>query len=349
MIKLGLAGCGRISRKHVESFIELSENIALTHVCDVKNDRAERLAKEYSETGKTKPYICNSYEHLLAAAKEGIIDLIVLCTPSGLHASQAIGAARLGVSVVTEKPMATRWPDAIEMIREFDKSTASLYVVKQNRFNPTIQLLKGKIDRKMFGRINYISCNVFWCRPQSYYDNDTWRGTWEFDGGAVMNQASHYVDLLQWLGGPIQSVQAISSTRDRNIEVENNCTANIAWRNGAIGSLAISMMAPFRNTEGSIQIIGDNGIAKIGGVALNRVDEWEFKDGTEDIDVARATSYESSSVYGNGHRWYYEKLVESIVKKEALAGREGLASLEVIIAIYKAARDRKIISLPLES
>ena len=163
-------------------------------------------------------------------------DVVILATPSGLHAEQAIQVAAAGRHVMTEKPMATRWQDGKRMVHACDEAGVHLFVVKQNRRNATLQLLKRAVEKKRFGRIYMVNINVFWTRPQSYYDSAAWRGTWEFDGGAFMNQASHYVDLLDWLIGPVESVQAYTATLARNIQVEDTGVVSIRWRTGALGS-----------------------------------------------------------------------------------------------------------------
>ena len=172
--------------------------------------------------------LCDANRALLA-------DMVILCTPSGMHPSQTIAAARAGKHVMTEKPMATRWKDDIEMVKACDDARVRLFVIKQNRRNATLQLLKRAVDEKRFGRIYMVHLNVFWTRPQDYYDQGKWRGTWELDGGAFMNQASHYVDLLEWLISPIADVQAMTTTLARDIEVEDTGVLNVRWRNRRFG------------------------------------------------------------------------------------------------------------------
>jgi UDP-N-acetyl-2-amino-2-deoxyglucuronate dehydrogenase len=277
-------------------------------------------------------------------------DVAVLCTPSGLHPAQAIAAASQGVHVVTEKPMSTRWSDGQEMVRACDRAGVRLFVVKQNRRNATLQLLKSAIKTKRFGRIYMCTINVFWSRPQSYYDGASWRGTWEFDGGALMNQASHYVDLLDWLVGPVESVQAYVATLARNIQVEDTATVGVRWRSGALGSVNVTMLAHTKNFEGSITIIGERGTVRIGGVAVNEIQHWEFEERRpEDDEIGRA-SYETTSVYGFGHPLYYDNVIRTL-RGETEAetdGREGLRSLEILIASYLSARDGRRVALPLE-
>ena len=165
---------------------------------------------------------------------------------------------------MSEKPMATRWKDGIAMVHACDDAKVRLFIVKQNRRNATIQLLKRAIDEKRFGRIHMVQVNVFWTRPQAYYDSAKWRGTWEMDGGAFMNQASHYIDLLDWLIGPVADVQAMTGTLARDIEVEDSGVLNVRWRHGALGSVAVTMLTYPKNLEGSITIIGEKGTVRLG-------------------------------------------------------------------------------------
>jgi UDP-N-acetyl-2-amino-2-deoxyglucuronate dehydrogenase len=278
------------------------------------------------------------------------IDLVALCTPSGLHPDQAVLAASYGVNVVTEKPMATRWQDGVRMVKACDDARVRLFVVKQNRRNTTLQMLKRAFDEKRFGKVYMVNINVFWTRPQEYYDAAKWRGTWELDGGAFMNQASHYVDLVDWLVGPVESVHAMTATLERNIEVEDSGVLNIRWRSGALGSMCVTMLTYPKNLEGSITILGEKGTVRIGGVAVNDIQIWDFQDSRDyDEDVKKA-NYETTSVYGFGHPLYYANIVDVLQGKAEpdVDGREGLKSLEVLIAAYLSARDGRQVSLPLE-
>lgn len=195
-----------------------------------------------------------------------------------------------------------------------------------------------------------VQVNVFWTRPQEYYDSGAWRGTWEFDGGALMNQASHYVDLLDWLIGPVESVQAMTGTLARNIEVEDTAVLNIRWRSGALGSMAVTMLTYPKNYEGSITVMGEKGTAKIGGVAVNEIERWEFKHPHPDDERIREASYETTSVYGFGHPLYYHNVIQTLRghAEPETDGREGLRSLELLIASYLSARDGCRVALPLE-
>lgn len=340
-IRIALAGCGRIAQKHFEAITAHNKELELAAVCDEDPDVFQRHAAGHAVPGY------QNYEELL---EKSDCDLVVLCTPSGLHAAQAIAAAKAGKHVMTEKPMATRWQDGQAMVKACDEARVHLFVVKQNRTNRTLQLLKRAVTEKRFGKIHMVHLNVFWARPQEYYDSAPWRGTWEMDGGAFMNQASHYVDLLEWLVGPIVDVQAMTGTLGRNIEVEDSGVLNIRWRNGALGSMAVTMLAYPKNIEGSITILGEKGTARVGGVAVNDIQLWDFADAREyDAEVA-AANYETTSVYGFGHPLYYKNVIDSLrgAAMPETDGREGLKSLEVLIAAYISARDRKTVSLPLQ-
>ena len=340
-IRLALVGCGRIAGKHIDAIETHSENLELTAACDTDREKLDAVAEKYSVKGYS------SYDDLL---KDKNVDAVIICTPSGIHPEQTVMAAKAGKHVITEKPMATRWADGVRMVKACDESRVRLFVVKQNRSNATLQLLKRAVDEKRFGKIHMVHLNVFWTRPQEYYDQAKWRGTWELDGGALMNQASHYVDLLEWLIGPIADIQAITGTLDRHIEVEDTGVMNVRWRNNALGSMSVTMLTYPKNYEGSITILGEKGTVKVGGVAVNEIQTWEFEEPKEyDKDIQNA-SYETTSVYGFGHPLYYKNVID-VLRGEAepeVDGREGLKSLEVLIAAYLSARDGKTVSLPLE-
>jgi UDP-N-acetyl-2-amino-2-deoxyglucuronate dehydrogenase len=338
-IRIAIVGCGRISKNHFGSIAQHAENIELIAICDTDNKVLHRHKEQYQVTG---------YLQLEDMLKRESLDLVAICTPSGSHPDQVIMAAKYGVHVMTEKPMATRWQDGVRMVKACDNAGVHLFVVKQNRKNSTLQLLKRAVKEKRFGKIHMVHLNVFWTRPQAYYDQAKWRGTWEFDGGAFMNQASHYVDLLEWLIGPVDKIQAMMSTT-RDIEAEDTGVLNIRWRNGALGSMAVTMLTYPKNLEGSITILGENGTVKIGGVAVNDIQRWEFDESKEYDSEINDANYQTTSVYGFGHPLYYENVIDVMFGKAEpeTDGREGLKSLELLVAAYLSARDSRTVSLPL--
>ena len=297
------------------------------------------------------PQSFNEYQDLLDAVKNKSIniDLLIFCTPSGMHAEQVISASKLSLHSCSEKPMATRWEDGLRMVHACQEAKVHLFIVKQNRFNKTLQLVKRQLEKGRFGKLALVNVNVFWQRPQSYYDKDAWRGTWEMDGGALMNQASHYVDLLDWLIGPVEKISATTATVSRNIEVEDTAALHLKWRNGALGTMAVTMLTYPKNLEGSITILGEKGSVKIGGLAVNKIEWWHFEDKDEDDLLIEEANYETGSIYGFGHYAYYENMLKCI-KGESVSickGKDGLKSLELLIAAYRSSREGKIINLPL--
>lgn len=340
-IKIALVGCGRIAKNHFQAIEQHSDNLTLTAVCDKDPNAAQEAAEQYG---------VECYLSLNEMLENTDADIVTLCTPSGLHPSQAVSIAQAGRHVLSEKPMATRWVDGVRMVRACDEAGVRLFVVKQNRLNATLQLLKKAIDKNRFGKIYMASINVFWTRPQDYYDQGGWRGTWDLDGGAFMNQASHYIDLIHWLLGPVESVQAMMGTLARKIEAEDTGVMNLRWRNGAMGSVSVTMLTYPKNFEGSITILGEKGTVRIGGVAVNEVQHWEFEEPQpEDVQI-REASYQTTSVYGFGHPLYYNNVINSLkgIEKPLVDGREGLTSLELLIAAYRSSRDGITVNLPLE-
>jgi len=340
-IRVGLVGCGRISKNHFGSIEAHSSDLALVAVCDTDRQTLKAHQEQYAVKG---------YARLEDMLRNEDLDLVALCTPSGQHPDQAVLAAGHGVNVLTEKPMATRWQDGVRMVKACDQAHVRLLVVKQNRRNSTLQMLKRAFDEKRFGKVYMVSINVFWSRPQEYYDSAKWRGTWELDGGAFMNQASHYVDLVDWLVGPVASVTAMTATLARDIQVEDTGVLSIRWRSGALGSMSVTMLTYPKNLEGSITILGEKGTVRIGGVAVNDIQVWDFADQRDYDANIKTANYETTSVYGFGHPGYYKNVVD-VLRGDAepdVDGREGLKSLEVLIAAYLSARDGREIALPLE-
>ena len=335
--RVSLVGCGRISRNHFDAVARVP-GLRLTAVCDIVEPRARAAGERLAVPWFT------SYADMLAA---DTADVVTVATPSGLHPEHGIAAARAGMHVVSEKPMAISLDGADALVRACDDARVHLFVVKQNRLNPPVQLLRRAIEKGRFGRIFLANTTVFWTRPQEYYDLAPWRGTWAFDGGAILNQASHYVDLLQWLVGPVESVMAKTATLARQIEAEDTGAAVLRFRTGAIGVIQVTMLTHPRNLEGSVTIVGEKGTVKIGGTAVNKVEHWSFADYDDDDKLIDAVSTTPPSVYGFGHEGYYRNVL-SVLRGEASAGtdgRSGRKSLELILAIYESARTGRNVEL----
>lgn len=337
---VALVGCGRISRNHLAA-IAAVDGLTLTAVCDSVADRAKEAG---AETGV--PWF-ESYEDMLRKAD---CDAVTIATPSGLHPKHGVLAARAGKHVITEKPMAISLEGADELVRTCDDLGVHLFVVKQNRLNPPVQLLRRAIEKNRFGRIFLANATIRWARPQEYYDQAPWRGTWEFDGGAFMNQASHYVDLVQWLVGPVESVIAMTATLARKIETEDTGIAALKFRNGALGTIEVTMLTYPRNMEGSVTILGEKGTVKIGGTAVNQIEHWSFAEYDDDDKLVEGVNTNPPNVYGFGHEVYYRNVL-AVLRGDAQPdtdGRAGRKSLELILGIYESARSGRAVSLPLK-
>jgi UDP-N-acetyl-2-amino-2-deoxyglucuronate dehydrogenase len=339
-IRFALVGCGRISANHIDALRQHAGRAELVAVCD---NRPAALEAAVAKTG------VRGFASLDALLAGSDADVIVLATPSGLHPRQAMRAAQAGRHVLTEKPMATKWDEGMQMVRACREAGVKLFVVKQNRLNPTLQRLKQAVDGGRFGAIHLTTVNVFWTRPQSYYDDAPWRGRWDLDGGAFLNQASHYVDMVDWLVGPVDSVHAYTATLARDIEAEDTGVMGLRLRRNGLASINVTMLTHGRNFEGSITILGEKGTVRIGGVAVNQIQHWEFADTRPEDEQVRTASYATPSVYGPGHPLYYDNVIRTL-RGQAHAevdGYEGLRSLEVVIAAYRSARDGVRVGLPL--
>lgn len=339
--RIAFVGCGRISNNHFDA-IEKIDGLDIVAVSDEIGERAREAGDKLGVPWYT------SLPAMLAGAE---CDVVCIATPSGLHPEQGVMAARAGKHVVTEKPMAISLAAADELVNACDAAGVHLFVVKQNRLNRPIQLLKKAVDSGRFGRIFMANCTVRWARPQEYYDQAPWRGTWKYDGGAFMNQASHYVDLIQWMMGPVESVIAKTATLARRIETEDSGAAVIKFQSGALGVMEVTMLTYPRNLEGSFTILGEKGTVKIGGTAVNKVEHWLFDEPADDDKLIEQMNTNPPNVYGFGHEGYYRNVL-SVLRGEAKAdtnGREGRKSLELILGIYESARNGREVKLPLAS
>ena len=327
-IRIGLLGCGRISQFHLNALKDHADLYDIVAVADLLEDRAQKMAQQYHAV---------AYSSLEAMLGDENLDLVVLCTPSGLHPAQAKLCAEAGVACLSEKPFGCFYDEALNVVEFFEQKKVPLFIVHQNRYNPTIQKVRQWFDEGRLGKIYLIQANVFWQRPQSYYDAEQWRGKRSLDGGAFMNQASHYVDLVQWFGGDVESVKAEIATLDRKIECEDTGAAVIRFKSNTIGVLAVTMLTYPENQEGSLTLLAENATIKIGGKALNKLEVCKGKDSAIFLDAE--TNYEPTTIYGNGHGEYYRKLShyfkENPYHPEAVHGREGLKSLKLLSEIYR--------------
>jgi len=331
-IGFALVGCGRIAVKHAEIGARHIPGVRLAAVCDTDRQRAADYGAKYGV-----PFLTDMHEMLIRRGDE--IDVISILTPSGLHAEHTISLARYGKHIVVEKPMALTLDDADRMIGACDAAGVKLFVVKQNRYNYPVQKLREAIEEKRFGKLVMGTVRVRWSRDQKYYDQDAWRGTWKLDGGVFTNQASHHIDLLEWMMGEVESVFAKAATRLVDIETEDTGVAVLKFRNGALGIIEATTATRPKDLEGSISILGENGTVEIAGFAVNEMKVWNFVDQRpEDKDVLAKYRQNPPDVYGFGHVEYLKQVVDCIKygKKALVDGLEGRKSLELITAIYES-------------
>ena len=341
-LKVAIIGCGRISGHHCRSIVE-TKGIELAAVCDLLIEKANN----YSEQFGAKAY--DNYHQMLQENPQ--IDTVAVITPSGMHYEHALDIiSRYQKHIIVEKPTFLKPSHVSEVYKAASEEGVQVFAVFQNRHNLAVKRVEQGLTSGELGQIRCVSVRVRWCRPQQYYDMAPWRGTYSMDGGCLTNQGIHHIDLLRRLGGEVRRVCCLHKTLGANIEVEDTGIINVKWRNGALGSMCVTMLTYPKNLEGSITILGEKGTVRIGGVAVNDIQHWEF-DKPKDYDkTVKEVSYQTTSVYGFGHPLYYNNVIE-VLRGNAepeTDGREGLRSLEVLIAAYLSARDGKTISLPLE-
>lgn len=334
----GIVGCGRIAPYHADS-IASCDGAELVAVADIVEERAKCLGSRFGADHYT------DYRDML---ERDDIDVVTICTPSGNHPEIGIDAARAGKHVVVEKPMALTLIEADQLIAECEANKVKLSVVFQNRFNLPVQRLRRALESGKLGKLTYGTATVRWRRTQSYYDSDEWRGTYALDGGALMNQAIHTVDLLQWMLGPVEEVFGYTDTLRWRMEAEDIGLAVLKFRNGAFGIIeATTTMSP-KDLEGSLSIFGESGSVIIGGMAANEMTVCEFE--KDDNGLSNDASCEIENVYGRGHKDVIADMVEAINKDREpyVNGSEGRKALEIVLGIYRSAEIGMPIKFPLK-
>jgi predicted dehydrogenase len=343
-LRFGIIGCGRIAPNHGEALTKmLSDQAELVAVCDIIPERAEAFAKRFGV-----PDFYTNFQDLLDRSD---IDAINICTPSGLHAELGIRAAQAGKHVIVEKPMALSLKDADQLIKACDDAHVTLGVVHQNRFNKSVKLVRNALDKGRFGALTHLNAAIRWCRDQAYYDAASWRGTWAQDGGVLMNQSIHNIDLLQWMAGaPPSEIYAYTATRLRKIEAEDVAVAIIRFSNGTFGIIEAASTIYPRNLEETLSVFGVTGSVIIGGIAVNRIEAWRFGDDSEENAILSEQQADPPSVYGFGHSELLHDVIDAIQnkRKPLVDGREGRKALEIILGIYHAVRFNQPVSFPLK-
>jgi predicted dehydrogenase len=349
--KTALIGCGRISSKHIESFVANSDKMELVALCDPIMDKAEEKSKEYSQQiPKKKPVCFSDYHEMLLAAQP---DIVTIATESGLHHDIAISCLKSGSHVICEKPMALSTKDADDMISVAKECEKKLAVCFQNRFNPPVQKLRTALESGRLGKILHGMIQIRWNRNEAYYAEAPWRGTWEMDGGTLMNQCTHGIDLLQWMMGE-DAVRVHAQTRRflRPIDAEDFGAAIVEFKNGSVGIIEGTADVYPTNLNETLSIFGEKGSVVIGGLAVNKIETWRLMDahliGDTEENVINPNEKDPPNVYGFGHIAFFRDFVEAVEndREPLVSGAKGKKALELILAIYKSQKTGMPVDLP---
>lgn len=344
-MKYALIGCGRISPNHIAA--AQNNGLEFVAVCDIVKENMEDKALKFKLPNSVKRY--TDYREMLEKEK---LELVAICTESGMHASIAVDCIEHGCNCIVEKPIALSIKDADEIISAAIKNHVKVSACHQNRFNKSVQIIREAIDMNRFGRLFYGTAHIRWCRDHEYYDRASWRGTWEQDGGALMNQCIHNIDLLRWMmGGEIDEVFGMTDRLNHNyIEAEDMGIALIRFKNGSYGIVEGTTDIYPKNLEETLYIFGEKGTVKAGGQSVNVIEEWRFADLLDDPETVKGKFHENPpNVYGYGHTPLYADMIHAIEqdRQPYVTAMEGKKALELVLAIYKSAAEGRPIKFPL--
>lgn len=339
VFNVAVIGCGRISYKGIEAIVNNKECLRLAATCDPAEEKAIARKNEYLEkiNRDDKVNVYKDYKDMLG--KENI-DIAYIATESGYHPEIAINCMNKGINVIVEKPMALSTKEAEEMIACAKKNKVKLCIAHQNRFNKAVQKLRKEIEAGSFGKLVNGTARILWNRNMGYYEQAPWRGTYELDGGTLMNQCIHNIDLLQWMmNSEVDTVYAQCGTFLRKIEGEDFGAIIIRFKNGAIGIIEGSACVYPKNLEETLSIFGEKATICIGGIAVNKIETWRVEGSSESEEAVLATQDDDpANVYGSGHTVLFKDVVEAIVsnREPLISGEEGIKPLEIILAAYKS-------------
>ena len=346
-MKYALIGCGRIAVNHIKAAVNNKLDIAA--VCDILPEKMDALLEKFDlqSDGSIKRY--TDYKEMIEKEKP---ELASIATESGIHAEVALYCIDKGVNVIIEKPMAMSMEDADKIIKAAEAKNVKVSACHQNRYNVAVQELRKALEAGRFGKLSHGSIHVRWNRDHGYYDQASWRGTWAQDGGALMNQCIHGIDLLRWMmGDEIEEIYGATRQQFHDyLEAEDVGMAVVKFKNGAIGTIEGTTNVYPKNLEETLYIFGENGTVKIGGTSTNNIDVWNFADETEEDAKNKDLKEATSNVYGNGHTSLFADVIDAIENDrtpyvDAIAGRN---ALEVVLAIYKSQKEGKPVKLPLK-
>ena len=347
-MRYALIGCGRIATNHMKAAV--NNQLEISAVCDVVPEHMEVLLAKHELQNDMYILRYTDYRSMIQEVKP---DLVSIATESGIHAEIALFCIDHGVHVIIEKPMAMSISDANEIIRHSEEKHVKVSACHQNRFNIAVQEMRHALEAGRFGRLSHGSIHVRWNRNQGYYDQAPWRGTWAQDGGALMNQCIHGIDLLRWtFGGEIEEVYGQTRQQFHDyLEAEDVGMAVVKFKNGAIATIEGTTNVYPKNLEETLYIFGEKGTVKIGGTSTNNIDVWDFADESEADTKNKGLQEETSNVYGNGHTSLFADMIDAIENDrkpyvDAYAGRD---ALELVLAIYKSQKEGHAVRLPLEN
>lgn len=347
-MRYALIGCGRISTNHIKAAV--NNKLEIVGVCDILPEKMEELLEKHELKNDNSIHRYTDYKELVAAEKP---ELISIATESGNHAEIALYCIEAGINVIIEKPMAMSIADANKIIELAEEKHVKVSACHQNRFNVAVQELRKAVESGRFGKISHGSIHVRWNRNKGYYDQAPWRGTWAQDGGALMNQCIHGIDLLRWMmGDEVEEVYGATRQQFHDyLEAEDVGMAVVKFKNGAVGTIEGTTNVYPKNLEETLYVFGENGTVKIGGTSTNSIDVWDFADETEADSKNKGLEEATSNVYGNGHTSLFADVMDAIENDrkpyvDAVAGRN---ALEMILAIYKSQKTGQPVKLPLEN
>ncbi len=343
-----LIGCGRIAANHMKAV--LNNQLNLVAVCDIIPEHMETLLAKHGLQNSTSIQRYTDYQKMLTEHPE--LELIAIATESGLHAQIALDCIDAGVNVIIEKPIAMSMGDADEIIRRSEQKGVVVCACHQNRFNVAVKKTRQALEAGRFGKLSHGSIHVRWNRSREYYEQAPWRGTWAQDGGCLMNQCIHGIDLLRWMmGDEVDTVYGVIRQQQHPyLEAEDIGMAVVTFKNGTVATIEGTTNAYPQNLEETLYLFGETGTVKIGGKSANNLDVWNFADETEADAANRGLEEPASNVYGNGHTSLYADVIEAIEKHrkpyvDAVAGRN---ALEIVLAIYKSTKTGQPVKLPLK-
>ena len=345
-LRYAIIGCGRISPNHIAAAIE--NELEIVALCDLIPENMEDKISKFNLPKITTKY--TDYKELLEKEKP---DLVAICTESGKHGQIALDCIEAESNLIIEKPIALSLEEADNIIKKAKEKNVKVSACHQNRFNKSIQKIREAVEKERFGRLLHGTAHVRWNRGEDYYKQAPWRGTWEQDGGALMNQCIHNIDLLRWMmGDEIVEVVGLTDNMKHNyIEAEDLGMALIKFSNGSYGIIEGTTNIYPNNFEETLYIFGDKGTVKAGGKSVNLIEEWQFADKLDNPDEIKAKFQENpQSVYGFGHKPLYADVIDAINnnREPYVTAEDGRRALELVLAIYKSAAEGKSVKLPMD-